>query len=150
MAHVAGEAACRAAGAGASLRTMSVTRSSLLLLLLLLPACRTTAIKSPEGSVTHVVVCWLKTPGDEAARRELVDASYRFREIPGVLHVAAGRALPSTRPVVDASYDVAVVLTFENERALRAYDTHPIHRDAVARTLRPLVERMVIYDIRNE
>jgi hypothetical protein len=130
---------------------MNVTRLPVLLVfLLVLPSCRTTASKPPEGSVTHVVVCWLKTPGDETSRRALIDASYAFREIPGVLHVAAGRALPSTRPVVDATYDVAIVLTFENEQALRAYDGHPIHRDAVTRTLRPLVERLVIYDFTNE
>jgi hypothetical protein len=121
-----------------------------LLLLLLLSSCRSTAITPPEGSVTHVVVCWLKTPGDETSQQALIDTSYSFREIPGVLHVSAGRALPSTRPVVDATFDVAIVMTFESERALRAYDEHPIHRDAVTRTLRPLVERLVIYDFRND
>ena len=130
---------------------MNASRLPLLVLLLLVvPSCRTTAVKPPEGSVTHVVVCWLKQPGNETSRRALIDASYSFREIPGVLHVAAGRAIPSTRPVVDASFDVAVVMTFASERALAEYETHPVHRRAVTDTLRPLVERFVVYDFRNE
>ena len=118
--------------------------------LLSLASCRSTAIGPPRGSVTHVVVCWLKQPGDEAARQRIVDASYGFRAIPGVLHVAAGRALPSDRPVVDDGFDVAVVMTFEDEAALRAYDAHPLHQRAVADTLRPLVDRLIIYDLQND
>ena len=105
----------------------------------------------PAGrfGVTHVVLCWLKTPGDAAQRKQLIEASYRFQEIPGVSLIAAGTAIPSTRPVVDASFDVAVVILFEDEAALRAYDAHPIHRQAVQELLRPLTQRIQIYDFRN-
>jgi hypothetical protein len=98
--------------------------------------------------VKHVVVCWLKTPGDEAARKQVIDESRAFLGvIPGLLDVAAGPALPSTRPAVDSSFDVAVVMTFKDEASLRAYDTHARHKQAVDRVLRPLVSRLVIYDV---
>ena len=99
------------------------------------------------AAVTHVVLCWLKSPGDEAGRARILEASRTFTSIPGVVSVTGGRPLPSTRPVVDSSFDVAVVMTFEDEAALRAYDAHPTHKRAVEEVLRPLVGRLVIYDI---
>ena len=49
------------------------------------------------GTVTHVVICYLKQPGDPAARQKLIDASKEFRQIPGVQDVRVGKVLPSTR-----------------------------------------------------
>ncbi len=103
-----------------------------------------------RGTVEHVVVCWLKTPGDAAARQRIIDESRAFvGVIPGLLDVSAGMSLPSTRPTVDSSFDVAVVMTFADEASLRAYDAHPRHKKAVDEVLRPLVARLVIYDFRD-
>ena len=63
-----------------------------------------------------------------------------------MVKVAAGRAIPSERPVVDDSFDVAIVMAFKDQAALRAYDNHPDHKKAVEETLKPLVGKMVIYD----
>jgi hypothetical protein len=109
------------------------------LLVLLLVSCQ-------EAHVTHVVVCWLKNPGDEQARQQLIDDSKSFTKIPGIVQVSTGRVLPSTRPAVDSSFDVAIVMKFKDENALKNYAQHPIHLAAVERTLKPLVARYVIYD----
>ncbi|MGH7178340.1 MAG: Dabb family protein [Tepidisphaeraceae bacterium] len=98
------------------------------------------------NEVNHVVVCWLKQPGDAGARRQLIDRSYTFLEIPGCRRVVAGPVLPSTRPAVDASFDMAVVMTFSDEQALVSYYTNPIHVRAVEEVLKPLVARYVAYD----
>jgi hypothetical protein len=99
------------------------------------------------GRVNHVVVAWLKNPGDENDRQKLIHTSRQFLEIPGVISVSAGRAIPSTRPVVDSSFDVAVVIVFRDEAALRAYDIHPIHKQAVEDVLKPLVKKQIVYDL---
>jgi hypothetical protein len=99
-----------------------------------------------EARVTHIVVCWLKNPGDADARRQLIDDSKSFTKIPGVVCVSAGNVLPSTRPSVDSTFDVAVVMKFKDEKALASYASHPIHLQAVERTLKPLVAKYVIYD----
>src|SRR5690242_13482627 len=75
-------------------------------------------IGSSGGPVAHVVVFYLTNPGDADARRRIIETSHTFKDIPGVLSVQAGPAIPSTRPVVDSTYDVAVVLTFVDEPAL--------------------------------
>jgi hypothetical protein len=126
-------------------------RRLILLVALLAVSCRANSDtqSAPEGRAVHVVVCWLKTPGDSTARRRVIDESKAFvGVIPGLLDVSAGTTLPSTRPAVDSSFDVAVVMAFRDESALRAYDGHPRHKKAVDEVLRPLVARLVIYDFR--
>jgi hypothetical protein len=102
------------------------------------------------GTVTHVVICYLKQPGDATARQRLIEASKEFREIPGVLDVRVGKVLPSTRPIVVNDYDVGLVITYKDERAMKEYVTHPIHEKAVREVLGPLTSKVVVYDFVNE
>ena len=99
-----------------------------------------------QSRVTHVVVAWLKEPGNQQQQQQLIDLSKTFKAIPGVVDVTAGRTLPSTRPVVDTSYDVAIVIRLTDREALQTYTKHPIHVEAAEKTFNPLVERFVIYD----
>ena len=100
-----------------------------------------------HSRVVHVVLCWLKTPGDPIAQQKLIDESRSFvGEIPGLISVSAGRALPSTRPAVDSSFDVAVVMTFTDANALANYEKNPRHQQAVREILRPLTAKLIIYD----
>lgn len=100
------------------------------------------------GQIEHVVVVWLKQPANETQRQQLIERSKTFTQIPGVLHVSAGTCVPSTRMGVESGFDVAVVMTFASEQALREYDTHPIHKKAVQELLAPLSAKFVIYDFR--
>ena len=108
--------------------------------------CPATRQRSETANVHHVVTCWLKRPGDPAARARLIRASMRFTEIPGVKRVNAGTVLPSARPTVDSTFDVAVVITFEDRKALSRYLKHPRHRQAVELHLKPLTRKVVVYD----
>lgn len=99
-----------------------------------------------DGAVKHVVLVWLKEPGNEQIRRQLIETSKSFEEIPGVVDVSAGTPLGSERPVVDDSFDVAVIITFQSIEAMQNYETHPIHTKAVEEVLRPVTDRMVVYD----
>jgi len=127
-------------------------RTLLLLFLACTVGCATTSREigkaGGESSVTHVVLCWLKQPGNSADRHKLIMESVRLEQIPGVANVLAGVPVPSTRPVVDSSYDVAFVITFRNESSLQSYQDHPIHKKAVSEVLRPLTAKILIYDIK--
>lgn len=114
---------------------------------LVFSACCPAARRGSEtANVHHVVICWLKRPGDQAARARLIRASMKFSEIPGVKRVSAGTVLPSARPIVDSTFDVAVVITFKNKQALSLYLKHPRHKQAVRLHLRPLTRKVVVYD----
>ena len=120
------------------------------LLLAALASCAGTPAAPPEdqpGRVQHVVLMWLKQPGDEGACAKLISAARSIRSIPGVLAIRAGRALPSERAVVDDSFDVALVMTFADAAALAAYDVHPDHVRVVQELLPELVARIVVYDL---
>lgn len=107
-----------------------------------MPGVRATS----PGRVHHVVLCWLETPGDAEARERIVEASKSFAELPGVVSVKAGPSLPSDRAIVDSSFDVAVVLVFDDRQALATYLEHPEHRRALDEVLKPLVAKIAIYD----
>ena len=103
-----------------------------------------------NAGITHVVLCWLKDPNDQSARQKIIDASKAFKDIPGVISVSGGRAVPSTRPVVDSSFDLAVIIRFTDEAAMAAYEEHPLHKKAVSDVLKPLTAKILIYDVRGE
>ena len=118
-------------------------------MLLLGCGCWPVAVARPRP-VGHVVICWLNQPGDSQARHKLITVSGSFRSIPGVVRVSAGQAIPSARPVVESSFDVAVFIYFRDYDALMRYEQHPVHRAAVERVLKPLIARYVVYDFTDE
>lgn len=113
----------------------------------LLPACQQSKDNTHSiSNVHHVVVCWLNEPGNEEARQKVIEVSRGFSAIPGVIDIRAGRVIHSEREIVDNSFDVAIYLSFENEQRLFEYLSHPIHKKAVEKTLKPLVRKVIVYD----
>jgi hypothetical protein len=129
---------------------MKQLRISLIGILVLLSGCASpskSCCNTGSSQVQHIVVCWLKAPGNVTDRQRLIDTSRSFQgKIPGLLSVTAGTVLPSKRIGVESTFDVAVVMTFVDESALAEYEAHPVHQQAVKEVLKPLVERFVIYD----
>ncbi len=113
----------------------------------LLPACRQ-GKDHPDATskVHHVVVCWLNEPDNKEARQKVIEVSRGFSAIPGVIDVRAGRVIHSEREIVDNSFDIAIYLSFENEQRMFEYLNHPIHKKAVEKTLKPFVQKVIVYD----
>lgn len=128
---------------------LSVYRTALPALLWLLLCPPLPAIADGDGQpLEHVVIAWLKEPGNPAAQNRIIAASQVLKTIPGVIALRAGTAVPGERPVVDSSFDVALVISFTDRAALDSYLTHPLHLQLVEETLKPLVERILVYDFR--
>lgn len=102
------------------------------------------------GTVSHVVVCYLKKPGDPGDRARVIQASKDLRRIPGVVSIEVGKVLGSNRPIVVSNYDVALVVTFRDREAMEGYVNHPVHVEAVEKVLKPLTSKVVVYDFVNE
>lgn len=103
----------------------------------------------PPG-IVHVVVVWLKEPGNAEHRQQIIAGSKQLKEIPGVLDLRVGKVVPSEREVVDSSYDVAIYLRFANAEDLQAYLVHPIHKAAVKDVFVPIMDRYKVYDFTAE
>ena len=101
-----------------------------------------------DGALQHVVLIWLKDAGNAEQRAKITEVSRSFRDIPGVLDVQAGKAVASDRDIVDDSFDVAILVVVPDERRLAEYLAHPIHQRAKNDVLLPLVEKILVYDIR--
>lgn len=106
--------------------------------------------KGESHRFRHVVVAWLKEKGNAAQRKELITAGKALREIPGVISIEMGQCVPSPRPIVDSTYDVAYIMTFRDEASMKAYVSHPKHQEAVTKTLKPLTKKIVVYDFVDE
>ena len=94
----------------------------------------------------HLVFCWLKDPGNQSHRDEIIGATKIFREIPGVIDVQVGHVLPSERDIVDDSFDVGILVVTKDAAGLQNYLDHPIHQQVKKEVLVPLVEKIIVYD----
>ncbi len=99
-----------------------------------------------DTTVVHVVMVWLKEPGNLEHRQRIVDATRGFETIPGVIDVRVGEVVLSDRPIVDDSFDVGLYLTFSSVDAMRTYLADDRHQQALREIFRPLSERYIVYD----
>lgn len=114
---------------------------------LALVSCATIAPPAAKGTVDHVVLIWLKRPGNATDRQAVLGACNDLRVIPGIKFLDAGTALASDRPIVDDSFDVGLTVRFDSAKSLHAYETDPRHLKKVNEVLKPLAKKFVVYDI---
>lgn len=115
-----------------------------------LTSCAQLGVQSApqSGHVEHVVLVWLNEPGNAAIKDKMAAAARTFpKEIPGILSMSIGDALPSDREVVDDSFDLAFVMRFKDKAALDAYEKHPVHVKAVKEVLAPNVSKLKVHDV---
>ena len=114
---------------------------------LFLISCATIAPPAPRGSVDHVVLVWLKRPGNAADRQAILSAADELRVIPGLISLDDGTALASDRPVVDDSFDIGLTMRFDSAQSLKSYEIDPRHVKKVTDVLKPLSKKILVYDI---
>ena len=108
--------------------------------------CITVQDVENKRAIQHVVLCWLKEPGNAEHRNQIIEISKTFRKIPGVLEVRVGRVIKSDRAIVDDSFDVGILVTVSDVERLQEYLDHPIHQKAKRDVLLPLMEKVLVYD----
>ncbi len=121
----------------------------LVLSVVLTPAFADSHAKSEPG-VIHMVVVWLKEPGNAEHRQRVIAGSKKLKQIPGVLDLRVGKVVPSDREVVDSSYDIALYLRFANKADLQAYLVHPIHKNTVKEEFVPVLDHYKVFDFTDE
>src|ERR1041384_5467680 len=95
---------------------------------------------------SHVVIFWTD-PNSPKASDELIEGANKFlKPIPGVVQYHIGKMVPSHRPVVDQSYQVALNLVFPSKKAQDDYQVHPQHIEFVEKVFKPNCKKVVVYD----
>jgi NAD(P)H-hydrate repair Nnr-like enzyme with NAD(P)H-hydrate dehydratase domain len=102
-----------------------------------------------QARLYHVVLCWLKEPGNEMHRKQIIEITKTFQKIPGVIEAQAGEVVMSDRDIVEDSYDVGILIVTKNENELQKYLDHPIHQKAKKDVLVPMVDKILVYDFKN-
>jgi hypothetical protein len=95
---------------------------------------------------SHVVIFWTDPNNPKAADELIAGADKYLKPIPGALQYHIGKMVPSHRPVVDQSYQVALNLVFANKKAQDDYQVHPLHIEFVEGVFKRTCHKVVVYD----
>jgi len=103
---------------------------------------------SPKSSqVIHHVFFWLKNPGNEADRLQLIEGLKTLKGIKEVKQLLIGTpASTEKREVVDNSFDVSELMYFDSAKDQDAYQVHPIHK-AFVEKYSHLWAKVIVYDM---
>ena len=103
---------------------------------------------NPKTSqVIHHVFFWLKNPGNEADRQQLIEGLKTLKGIKEVKQLLIGTpASTEKREVVDNSFDVSELMYFDSAKEQDAYQVHPIHK-AFVEKYSHLWDKVIVYDM---
>jgi len=102
-----------------------------------------------EPGLVHVVLVWLKEPGNAEHRQQIIAGSKTLTDIPGVLDLRVGEVIAGERDVVEDSYDVGLYLRFASQADLQTYLTHPTHVTTVKQKFLPIMARYQVMDFQD-
>src|SRR6266513_4237451 len=108
------------------------------------------AATARSRQVTHVMLFWLKRPGNVDDQNYLLRALRTLRRVRGVNDMRVGRPLLVDRPGLEESFDLGVVLIFRDREALEKFQRDQQPEKAIDAMLRPLVRRYSIYNFVTE
>lgn len=97
--------------------------------------------------ITHAVFFWLKRPSSTEDRQQLIKGVRELAAIEVVRSLKVGvPAETGARDVVDSSYGVSEIITFDTAADEAIYQTHPLHQHFIAE-YGHLWDRVTVYDI---
>lgn len=105
-----------------------------------------TAQDKLPGRFVHMVFFWMKDPNDEKTIKAFKAGTKDFFskvEVIKTYHIGSPAGTP--REVVDNSYQVSLVVTFESKEDQDIYQAHQAHLDYIE-TYKHLWERVQVYD----
>lgn len=98
------------------------------------------------GRFVHMVFFWMKDPADEKTIRSFMKGTQAFFEKVDVIktyHI--GNPAGTPREVVDNSYQVCLVVTFDSKEDQDIYQAHQAHLDYIE-SYKHLWDRVQVYD----
>jgi len=101
-----------------------------------------------KAPFVHTVIFTLKKDAPEGAADSMIkDAHEMLAKIPTVRGVRCGR--PAEKPKADAkaTYDVGLLVLFDDAAGLKTYDEHELHREYVKKHLKNIeFDKLRVYD----
>ena len=98
------------------------------------------------STISHQVYFWLKNPESSSDLDKLIAGLKTLASVEQVRGIHIGTPAPTDpRPVIDSSYQAALLLFFDNSADQDAYQIHPIHKKFVG-DCSSLWSKVVVYD----
>lgn len=99
-----------------------------------------------QGALVHHVFFWLKEPGNEEHKKQLVEALHKLIKVKTIKLSHIGfPASTEDRDVVDHSYSVSYMVMFDNQADQDSYQVDPIHLKFVEEN-QHLWSKVIVYD----
>jgi len=95
-----------------------------------------------KNTFVHHVLFWLN---DKADRQKFVDGLQQLTTINSIRDIHIGITADTHGGPIDNSYDVSLLILFNNQADHDAYEVDPIHLDFIARYDK-LCSKLVAYD----
>ena len=96
-----------------------------------------------ENTFVHHVHFWLKNKDD---KQKLIDGLTTLIPISYIRNIHIGVPADTNRDVVDRSYDVSLLLLFDDKAAQDAYQDDPTHVIFAEQYAKPLCVKVVVQD----
>jgi hypothetical protein len=119
-------------------------------IVVMLASCAQQSERKEGTAIAHVVLIWLKQPGNTQHQRQIIEASKQLEAIDGVLLVRSGLPVASERSVVDDSFDVALYFELASRQALVSYAQDPVHVKILQKVIAPFTDHYIVYDFEIE
>ena len=102
--------------------------------------------KEVQSPFIHSVYIWFKDGVTQDQKDAMAEASLKLAEINGVLAVYDGVPAATDRPIVERSYDYALIVHMKDLAAHDAYQVDPIHLNLL-KTYSDFWEKVMVTDI---
>ncbi|MGV6809849.1 MAG: Dabb family protein [bacterium] len=112
-----------------------------------LSACQSTStLTKADKPLHHIVMVWFNDQVSDAEKKTIQQATLSLKDIPVLLSLELGTAIPSNRAIVDDSFDLGIVMTFRDQSAMQTYLKHPKHKAFLKQYIQGKTDKIVVYD----
>jgi len=93
----------------------------------------------------HHVFFWLKEPYDQSGQQQLAEGLKKLSAVATIRSFHIGKPAATNRNVIDTSYSISWLLSFDTAADQDSYQSDPIHLNFV-KECSHLWEKVVVYD----
>ena len=98
-----------------------------------------------QNAFIHHVFFWLKEPANEVSKQQLIEGLQKLAVVSTIKSFHIGKPAATNRAVIDSTYSVSWLLTFDTAADQDSYQVDPIHLNFV-KECSHLWEKVVVYD----
>lgn len=101
--------------------------------------------KKDKNMFVHHVYFWLKDADSDADRKKLLEGLNSLKPVETIKQIHIGKPAETDRDVIENTYDLSLLLIFDNLEDQEVYQKHPVHLAFVDKYA-SLWSKVIVYD----